>query len=344
MPGAWTHVLGASKVSSDIEDVKYKNIIKQNNKMYQYGAQGPDIFLYYCIFIPSKHNRVKKLGQRMHTDKTREFIMYFVDKAKETKTKEDFECLLSYTLGFVTHYALDTTMHPFIYYFGGIYHPDTVGTRKYDFYHRELENIIGMLELEDIRGKNKSKGTIHNEIDIGKKVPRVLEETYSSALYEVYSLKIKDYLLQYCYKDMKSSFKFVMDTNLGKNILLSLLEIVINKKNKAKILLNPEKIIHEYDYLNKNHVQWNHPCNLKEKTKKSAEDLYEEGVKKGSDMVEAIINYLEDKIDKSELEKLIPNLSYESGKPLEEYKKMIYFDCIFEKDKSEIHPKDKNNS
>lgn len=330
MPDSRTHILACNEIVEDIQNNKYKSIIKDNIKFYQYGSQGPDIFLYYCALIPSKHKRVMKLSQRLHTDKTGNFIIYCIDKLKEWKDDDDYNILLCYVLGFITHYALDTSVHPFIYYFGGIYHPDLPQTKKYDVYHKQLEKIIGFIELEKKRGIAAYNTPLCNEVNIGKDVPKIISKLYFDALYDIYDLEIKNYVIDYCYKDMKFSIKFLMEPNVIKNGIFTIAEYIIRKKTKAKIVIYPKKIKDKLDYLNKEHRKWNHPCNIEEVTQKDVEQLYMEGVKKGIDITNVAIKYLENEIDKDELISSFPNLSYESGKPLDEYKKMLYYKCIFE--------------
>lgn len=330
MPGAWTHILSSSEIMNKLNEDKYKKVLRENLKLYQLGAQGPDIFLYYCYLIPSKHKRVEKLGQRLHTDKTRDFILYFIYKVKEVKNHEEFNSLFSYVIGYITHYALDTCMHPYIYYFGGIYHAELPESKKYDHYHRELETIIGLIQLEKKRKENPYKVYLHEEIDIGKNVPIIVKDTLKNAIKSVYSLEIKNYLVDYCYKDMKMGMKFLTDPNGKKEKLFWIIEKFIEKTSGAKVLLNPRKIKDDKDYLNKEHKQWNHPSSLDEITNADAEELYYKGIERALFLIDSVIKYLENEINEEELKDSIPNLSYESGKPLEEYKKMIYFDCIFE--------------
>ncbi|PRR78243.1 hypothetical protein CLLI_18450 [Clostridium liquoris] len=331
MPDAWTHILASNEIIKGIESSRYRSILEGYIKFYQCGSQGPDIFLYYCNLIPSKHNRVKKeLGQRLHTDKTGDFIVYLIDKLKQLRYDEEYNMLLSYVLGYITHYALDTSMHPFIYYFGGVYHADSPETKKYDLYHKQLEKIIGIIQLENKRGASAYHTTLYSEVNLGKNVPRIIDEVYSDSLYHVYNLEIKSYLINYCYKDMKSGIKFLTEPNMIKNIIFAIGEAIIKKKNKARIFIYPRRIVDDLDYLNKEHKKWNHPCYLEEVTYRDAEQLYMEGINKGINLINTAVKYLEDEIDKEELIKTFPNLSYESGKLLDEYKKMLYFQCIFE--------------
>ncbi|MBQ2991491.1 MAG: zinc dependent phospholipase C family protein [Clostridia bacterium] len=68
------------------------------------GAEGPDP-LFFSVLRPS----VPRLGSILHTQKTDDFLLALADACRHS------ELLRAYCCGFFTHYAADTTFHPFIY-------------------------------------------------------------------------------------------------------------------------------------------------------------------------------------------------------------------------------------
>lgn len=96
MPDYFSHGVIAELVFEKLEN-KYKNQI-QNKTLYLLGAQGCDVFFMYNL-NPTKSN----LGRMLHRLNPLELF---------TKLSQGN---LSYAAGFATHYALDCTLHPFIY-------------------------------------------------------------------------------------------------------------------------------------------------------------------------------------------------------------------------------------
>jgi len=132
MPDAWSHILCGKEILNLIKDDKYKKIIEDNIKVFNLGAQGPDIFLYYPFWKQNKYKWVKYPGDLLHTEKTREFILKAInflinDAGKDNK---NFLIFFSYLIGYITHYSLDNNCHPFIYYFAGVYDKDKPETKK----------------------------------------------------------------------------------------------------------------------------------------------------------------------------------------------------------------------
>lgn len=71
------------------------------------GSEGPDP-LFFSV-LPAPGPVVPKVGSILHTRKTDEFLLALADACK------DSELTRAYCCGFFTHYAADTTFHPFVY-------------------------------------------------------------------------------------------------------------------------------------------------------------------------------------------------------------------------------------
>ena len=68
------------------------------------GAEGPDP-LFFSVLTPS----APLLGSVLHTRKTDEFMLALADACADNELTQAYCC------GFFSHYAADTTIHPFIY-------------------------------------------------------------------------------------------------------------------------------------------------------------------------------------------------------------------------------------
>lgn len=74
------------------------------------GAQGPDPFFFYHILSPNGLSHYHPLGNTLHLTRTGAFLLALVRRAREAGSLAE-----SYALGFLTHHATDTTMHPFVF-------------------------------------------------------------------------------------------------------------------------------------------------------------------------------------------------------------------------------------
>ncbi len=74
------------------------------------GAQGPDPFFFYRMLRPSLHITFNPVGEMLHKEHTGAFLMALLRSAQQAGP-----VAFSYALGFLTHYAGDTALHPFVY-------------------------------------------------------------------------------------------------------------------------------------------------------------------------------------------------------------------------------------
>ncbi len=96
MPDYFTHHIAAEKIYGAMDE-RYKKIIAENKTLYLLGAQGGDVFFFYGM---SYKNNVGRILHRMNAAE-------LFEKLAEGNA--------AYCAGWATHYALDCTVHPFVY-------------------------------------------------------------------------------------------------------------------------------------------------------------------------------------------------------------------------------------
>lgn len=110
MPAIITHDL----FGRDVYDNLFKTIggSRDEADAFLLGNQGPDPLFYAAVnpTIAGYH----KLGQTMHHAKTPELLAAFKESLG-VLTADEQTIGRAYALGFLCHYALDSTMHPFVY-------------------------------------------------------------------------------------------------------------------------------------------------------------------------------------------------------------------------------------
>ena len=100
-------------------------------KIFHFSVMGPDPYIFYRFFAPMFRHGINKRSTTMHRTKTGQFLMAL---AKRSQSKEMF----SFTAGFLCHYAMDSTSHPFIY---------GLAEYKGDM-HTAIEHKLDVIELE----------------------------------------------------------------------------------------------------------------------------------------------------------------------------------------------------
>ena len=117
MPDYFTHGIAAELIYEKLEN-KYRNILSPK-PLYLLGAEGGDVFFAYDV-KPTKTN----LGRVLHTKNP----IYLFEKLSQGN--------LTYAAGFATHYALDCTLHPYVYAYES--------TKKSPLSHSGFESDLGL--------------------------------------------------------------------------------------------------------------------------------------------------------------------------------------------------------
>lgn len=76
--------------------------------IYNLGLLGPDPYLFYHFYVPPFRNLVNHYSYVMHRRRTGDFLVELAYHARQSHE------VFSYLAGFLCHYALDASTHPYI--------------------------------------------------------------------------------------------------------------------------------------------------------------------------------------------------------------------------------------
>lgn len=90
--------------------------IKKAPGAFMLGAQGPDIFFYDVIHLALTNN-TNNIGSRMHTSKSNLFFSNYLNfLLLLNSNKSENIPATAHLYGMLTHYCLDCSLHPYVYY------------------------------------------------------------------------------------------------------------------------------------------------------------------------------------------------------------------------------------
>lgn len=294
MPNIWTHILfceeliDSLKKTAEFSDVKaYLNL----------GAQGPDPFFYHNFWPWNSDQSVNEVGQVLHHDQCGPFLLDLIEAASSYPLQTK-----AYVVGFVTHHVLDRNSHPYIHYLAG-YEKNN---------HQVLEVNIDTIMMQRFHNLKTWKTPVHKRIDIGKHVDQHTAHLLDSTITKHFPhtrQSVPSSYLQEAYRDMKRALRILFDPYGWKNKVLG-------------SLISPfshQPIQDQKDYLNDQHTQWRHSA-TNEASTQSFLDLYKEAKDEGLTILYAVYSYWEDPKpqNKQRLEDLLQNISYDTGKPLDQ--------------------------
>ena len=103
MPEGYTHIRTARRAA------KMAQLPIGDKAAFGCGANGPDILFCYRVWRPGEERgeNLPKIGSRLHDENTGLFLQTLLENAVTPSQK-------SYVMGFLSHYATDCTVHPYI--------------------------------------------------------------------------------------------------------------------------------------------------------------------------------------------------------------------------------------
>ncbi len=109
MPTTYAHYRFGTEVYKSLPRDIRKSIHPYTG-LYCIGLHGPDVFFYYKAL---EHNAVNASGYAMHARPGREFFERAEDIVRGIPS-EDTAPTMAYLYGFLCHFALDSTCHPYV--------------------------------------------------------------------------------------------------------------------------------------------------------------------------------------------------------------------------------------
>lgn len=104
MPSTYAHYVFGEMVYENISE-DTRQFLKQYKDLYRIGLHGPDILFYYRAL---RANSVNSVGFNMHDKPAADFFENAVGMIQNQEGQ------LAYLLGFICHFALDSTCHGYI--------------------------------------------------------------------------------------------------------------------------------------------------------------------------------------------------------------------------------------
>jgi len=275
MPSYITHAIFGQELYR--EYLKYnQNRLIDSIYMTQYSL-GPDL------------SRFTNSYYETHEKKTKDLLMSMIYYIKEKKLIND-QNVLGILFGHISHYFLDTNMHPLIYYNAegcqnvGILSSHTLIEGFLDVSFRSNKGTIGKRYLKDIK---------------------INEDKYN---------EIVSYAYDHVYQEKR------IISSIKKSLIgLSSLELLVNiipeeyliRISRFKDFLEINELSKE-EILNNCHSQWRNPV-TGDKSIKTCEELYWDAFNQAIEAMKVIDNYFYNITGIGQVEKLFRNLSYNTG-------------------------------
>ncbi len=320
MPALLTHYLCGDAALKLLEKDSIASCISRHRNAYNLGTQGPDFFFYYGAWPWVKDREISGFGERMHEEKTGEFIIealrYGLDCSESSRG-----IIASYMYGYLCHYALDCHAHPYVFYKTGFLRENEEYTPKYTVFHRMFETSLDVLMLERQMKRRPSEFNAPALIRVPKQEAATIGEMYSRVLGSVFGMDINSESVCRAIADMADITAVLRDTTGIKKKLMSGIEKFLGKPPMYSSMIMPLYIRDGIDYLNTSRSLWHLPWDSSADLSLSFIDIFEAAVSESKILIETDIDAVS---------ALIGSRSFSTGEDHRLNLKFKYFDCVYE--------------
>jgi hypothetical protein len=267
MPAGTTHYLFSKDILEN-KEINIKDKIK-NYSMYYLGSTGPDIYFYNEPLKP--RDRINSFGNLIHAKKVMETLNFIYDYS------ENDEDLRSYYYGFLTHYCLDSKVHPLVNYASTRIMSDK---ESVSVNHYRIESFFDTLLLQrhKIRKKNNpyAKDTM-----ISDECANKLADMYIALNEKVFQYEISKQEINRMLKSMHMFIRLAYSPRKPVYRLALLAEKMIGRGHFiTSIMLYNEDLPMQQDVLNNAHKQFPNLHDPSITYTDSFDDLYEDAKRK----------------------------------------------------------------
>ena len=254
MPSYVTHVIFGQNVLSRLEKMNKASlaaIIKSNQVAFRWGAQGPDILFFRDAFDKKKTSNLGDYGALMHKTKTDELLSALVDIIRAYGTSDAEK---AYIFGFFCHYALDVSVHPYVYYMQEKWRPSYESSLPYGI-HMKIETDMDTAMFNKYMGGNIRCYKMEPELKTDRRQLDAIAKVQCSVLEKIYGGHFSFEDIYKCIENDYNREAFMFDPTYIRSYLYArFLELSHHEKNSFCANCRPKRI--KYDVLNENKELW----------------------------------------------------------------------------------------
>ena len=265
MPGFTTHYLFGIDACRRLTSTSMHNMIRRDHSAYALGLQGPDLFFYY---LPSYLMHRKNIGDLAHRKDTVQFFANLLQSRKLfAGKKHSLSIADAYICGFMGHYTLDCTIHPYVYAFTG-YNAQTPPSNteyfgQHAYFETELDSELLYEKKHLYPSQFHQNATIRLTTLQRKVIVRMLCYAYRNTYPDI---SVSELFLSGAPFWMKLGTHLLNDPSGQKKVLSRLIEKIF----LGRAFLSPMVASDYYrfikDPMNLHHRVWIHPWTKKSST------------------------------------------------------------------------------
>ena len=315
MPGFITHYIFAKDCFDKLDNNDLKTILSKNFNIYLLGSCGPNFFEYSNNITNIFSKDLANISNLIHNKNINlffeEMINYSINNPylKYIFSEDNFtDISISYFCGFLSHYILDRSIHPYIFYLQS-YLKKQYKLKSNNSLHKSIETHIDSLLLYKLKKSTPNIFIKNININLSNNEIFILCDMYNFLLRYVFDKSIS-------YNDIHKSLCTFKKTQIRliyyNNIYSKLYLFIKNLLCKTSYIENRIYSKHTQcvnDLLNEKKSIWTDPFS-KEKQNKSLLNMYYDSLILYQEIVNIFYQYIHNNKKMMDIINKIENKSY----------------------------------
>lgn len=309
MPAFCTHYLFGEEFLLELPTEKRHN--KNFRSAFFYGVHGPDFLLFHRAMPMMFGKNFRKLGETLHADTP----VPLLEKLQQMLIEHrDNDFIQGYVAGFICHYALDRTAHPYVNFLQEAiirkekirYSPTTV--------HIRIEtNIDRFMLMDRLKINDARKFSASETLSTDEKLLKCISSMMSKVINSLYKTKITTQSIMQSFADFRKIQTIISNENYWRTPFFKMAELplIFTRGPIRSALLRSGRMRTDWDYANTTGRKW---MNLHTKSKTSQDtfiEIYENALSQAVYMYDEILaggNVME----------ITGNVSFDKGVPMKQ--------------------------
>ncbi|MBQ6497695.1 MAG: zinc dependent phospholipase C family protein [Bacilli bacterium] len=321
MPATITHAFFAK----DVYDILPEEIVqKLDIDRLRMFSQGVDSLMFYNLFSIFPGKEIRRFQGYFHNHTTQEFFVTLLKYIKDNNI-DDIDTY-TFLVGFICHYALDSTIHPYVVYKTGRFNKKNPSTYKYNNVHAFMEAYI---DNDMVRRRLKRNPYSFNFTKFcfdTKPFSSSLDKTIDYTFSHTFNRQDMSKIYYKSLKQMKWSLRIFRKDRFGvKKFIYQLVDTFTPRRCYRFEAISYHYPLKDYhNYLNNDHTLWRNPCIYDMTSTESFIDLYLKAIQFAKELTYKSFDYLNN--ENINLKKVFTNISYVTGLDCDSNKQAQYFE------------------
>lgn len=273
MPAFATHQIFGQECLEGMFSGELTHTVLRHKTVFYLGCQGPDIF-FFNPFLMERKGKVG-LGSRMHRSRTNDFFQVYLNQLLKLDDPWELEVGISYLLGFLTHYTLDCTLHPYVYSRTGYTTGDRDSASQTMPLHQRLEAVMDMQILMAKRERMPSAYYPERKISLTRQELSVVAGLLSRTIRKVYRVMLTVPQVKLSYLCLRIVMRLVYDHSGKKTNQIRRLESLIFRHALLGDMMVSDDLTDEIDVMNRQGTFWSSPWDKDRFYDSSVWELYD---------------------------------------------------------------------